>query len=114
MKKSCRWRAWPNKVTTELVARLAMLAAQGRCETYGEMSRVLGLRIGALTAALEDLMAADAAAGQPLRAALCEGRLAGGLPARGFFEKAADLGFDVSDQAGFVARQRAGLFSRKA
>ena len=98
----------------DLVARLAMLAAQGETETYGAMAGALGLRIGALTAALEDLMALDAAAGQPLRAALCKGRLSDGMPARGFFDKAAELGFDVSDPAGFVAMQRAGLFSRQA
>jgi hypothetical protein len=99
---------------SDLAARLAMLAARGETETYGEMARGLGLRIGTLTAALEDLMASDAAAGQPLRAALCKGRLSDGMPARGFFDKAAELGFDVSDPAGFVAQQRAGLFSRQA
>lgn len=99
---------------SDLAARLAMLAARGETETYGAMAQGLGLRIGALTSALEDLMAQDTAAGQPLRAALCKGRLSDGMPALGFFEKAAELGFDVSDPAGFVAQQRAGLFSRQA
>lgn len=93
-----------------LEARLAALAAAGRTVTYGALAAELGLRIGELTDALEALMEADAAAGHPLRAALCEGRLERGLPARGFFLKAADLGFDVSDPTGFVAAQRAGLF----
>ena len=98
---------------SELIARLATLAAQGQLETYGEMARALGLRMGELTAGLEALMEQDAALGQPLRAALCKGRLTDGMPARGFFEKAAELGFDVSDPMGFVALQRAGLFSRQ-
>jgi hypothetical protein len=38
----------------------------------------------------------------------------GGLPARGFFLKAAKLGFDVSDPIGFATSHRAGLFSRRA
>ena len=96
---------------SELEARLAMLAARGQTETYGAMALALGLRIGVLTAALEGLMQADAAAGRPLRAALCKGRLADGLPARGFYMKAAELGFDVSEPAAFAAQQRAGLFS---
>ncbi len=37
-------------------------------------------------------MAADAEAGRPLRAAVCAGRLLGGLPAPGFFAAAARLG----------------------
>lgn len=98
----------------DLAARLTMLAARGETESYGDMARGLGLRIGALTSALEDLMAMDAAAGKPLRAALCRARLGDGMPARGFFEAAAALGFDVSDPAGFVAQQRAGLFTRQA
>ncbi len=99
---------------SDLAARLAMLAVRGETETYGAMAQALGLRIGVLTAALEELMALDAAAGLPLRAALCRGRLSNGLPARGFYLKAAELGFDVSDPVGFVAMQRAGLFSRQA
>ncbi len=51
-------------------------------------------------------MEADAAAGAPLRAALCRGRLSGDLPARGFFDKAAALGFDTSDPVAFTAAQR--------
>ena len=94
---------------TRLEARLAALAAAGQTITYGGLASDLGLRMGQLTAALEAMMEADARAGQPLRAALCEGRLNGGLPARGFFDKAAELGCDISDPAAFVARQRAAL-----
>ncbi len=99
---------------TLLEGRLAELAATGRTTTYGALVRDLDLRIGDLTAALEDLMEADAAANRPLRAALCEGRLAGGLPARGFFVKAASLGFDTSAPSSFVANQRAALFNAAA
>ena len=93
----------------ELEARLAALAAAGQTVTYGALARDLGWRMGQLTAALEALMETDAAHGQPLRASLCEARFGNGLPAQGFFEKAATLGFDVSDPAGFVASQRRNL-----
>lgn len=92
-----------------LEARLAALAAAGQTITYGALARDLGLRMGDLTTALEALMETDARAGLPLRAALCEGRLSGGLPARGFFDKAAELGYDTGDPAAFVARHRAAL-----
>ena len=96
---------------TRLESRLAALAAAGETITYGALARELGLRMGELTAALEALMEADARAGLPLRAALCEGRFAGGLPARGFFDKAADLGFDISDPQAFASHQRRALFA---
>lgn len=95
---------------SDLETRLADLAGRGATVTYGALARDLGWRIAELTAALEKLMEADARAGHPLRAALCEGRLAGGLPAPGFFLKAAALGFDTTDPAGFAADQRARLF----
>lgn len=94
---------------SDLAARLALLAAQGQTVTYGALARDLGWRVSVLTDALEAMMEEDAAQGRPLRAALLEGRLSGGLPARGFFDKAAELGFDVTDAAGFVAGQRAAL-----
>ncbi len=88
---------------SDLAPRLADLASRGATITYGALARDLGWRI-------EALMEEDARAGHPLRAALCEGRLAGGQPAQGFFLKAAELGFDTQDPAGFVADQRARLF----
>lgn len=93
-----------------LEARLAALAATRGTVTYGALARDLGLRIGDLTAALEATMIADARAGRPLRAALCEGKLSRGLPAQGFFLKCAELGLDVGDPAAFVADHRAQLF----
>ncbi|MGA0539172.1 hypothetical protein [Neotabrizicola sp. VNH66] len=86
--------------------RLAALAAAGETITYGALARDLGLRMAELTAALEQLMEEDAAAGRPLRAALCRGRLSDGLPARGFFDKAAELGYDTSDPATFALSHR--------
>lgn len=96
---------------TPLEARLAALAAAGETITYGALARDLGLRMADLTAALERLMEVDAAAGRPLRAAVCAGRLTGGLPARGFFLKAQDLGCMAADEdpAGFVSGQRTAL-----
>lgn len=93
-----------------LVALLDALARSGQTRTYGLMARDLGCRMGDLTAALETLMEADATAGLPLRAALCEARLTPGLPAPGFFAKAAELGFDVADPAQFTTLQRRALF----
>ncbi|RGP37913.1 hypothetical protein [Pseudotabrizicola alkalilacus] len=91
---------------SELEDRLAALAVTGQTITYGALARDLGWRMGQLTAALEALMEQDARTGAPLRASLCEARLGNGLPARGFFDTAAALGFDVSDPAAFVAEQR--------
>ena len=95
---------------SDLEARLADLAGRGETITYGALARDLGWRMADLTAALEALMEEDARVGRPLRAALCEGRLAGGQPAQGFFVKAAALGLDTRDPAGFAADQRARLF----
>lgn len=92
-----------------LEARLAELAAAGQTITYGALAHEMGWRVQDLTAALERLMEIDAADGRPLRAALCEGRLLAGMPGRGFFDKAAELGFDLRDPAGFVSDTRATL-----
>lgn len=99
-----------------LESRLAELAALGQTITYGELARELAIpgpgAIAKLTSALEALMETDASQGRPFRAALCEGRLAGGLPAQGFFDKAAALGrYDGSDPALWVASERAALFT---
>ena len=93
-----------------LEAHLAALAVTGRTVTYGALARDLGLRIGELAAGLEALMEQDVAAGQPLRAALCEGKLSQGLPAQGFFLKCIALGLDVGDPSTFVAFHRQQLF----
>lgn len=90
-----------------LEARLAALAAAGETLHYGALARDLGLRMGELTAVLESLMEEDAAQGRPFRAAVLSQRLSPDhLPAPGFFQKAAELGADVSDPAAFTADQR--------
>ena len=100
-------------ISSRLVDLLNGLAAQGATSTYGTLARDLGCRMGDLTAALESLMEADAAAARPLRAALCDARLTPGLPAPGFFAKAAELGFDVSDPARLTAQHRSALFAKR-
>lgn len=99
----------PNRAMTDLAARLADLAAQGKTVTYGALARDLGWRVADLTAALERLMEEDAAAGAPQRAALLEGRLSGGMPAQGFFQKLAELGITPADPVAYVAETRAAL-----
>ncbi|MDQ2067997.1 hypothetical protein Q9295_16605 [Xinfangfangia sp. CPCC 101601] len=96
--------------TAALEARLFQIAAAGQTIPYGALARDLGWRMATLTAALEALMEADSAAQRPLRASLCEGKLSRGQPALGFFEKAAALGYDISDPEAFVAAERAALF----
>ena len=49
-------------------------------------------RVGQVARALEITMGEDAAAGRPFLAALVVGRARGGLPARGFYDRAAALG----------------------
>jgi hypothetical protein len=112
MKKWSRSPVSQNKAMNDLPARLALLAAQGKTITYGALAADLGCRIADLTAALERLMEEDAALGRPLRAALLEGRLNNGQPARGFFEKAASLGIVPDDPATFVQDTRRALYAQ--
>lgn len=101
-----------------LVQTLDGLASRGETMAYGDLARALALpvrgSIARLTEALEALMAEDAKAARPFRAALCRART-GDHPALGFFEAAARLGrFDGNDAAGFVRAERAALFKRAA
>lgn len=90
--------------------RLAALAAAGETISYGDLARELGLRMADLTAQLEALMEADAAAGTPFRAVLLHQRLSPDrLPAPGFFQKAAALGRTIEDPAAFTASERQAL-----
>lgn len=93
----------------DLAARLALLAARRETTTYGALAKELGWRVSVLTAALEALMEEDAALGHPFRAALMEARLTPGLPAPGFFAKAAELGRNLTSDD--VATERAALFA---
>ncbi|MCZ8335032.1 MAG: hypothetical protein O9328_12280 [Rhodobacteraceae bacterium] len=99
---------------TDLSARLADLAVQGQTITYGALARDLGWRVADLTAALEQIMEEDAAAGAPQRAALLEGRLSNGMPAQGFIQKLAELGIAPTDPAAYVAETRAALLAASA
>ena len=99
-----------------LRAVLEDCAAARRCVSYGALAAEIGLdgagRIARLTTMLEALMEEDTAACRPLRAALVLSRAGGGLPARGFFLKAAELGHDIGDPAAFHAAQISALFAR--
>ena len=91
-----------------IAARLAELAARHETTSYGALARDLGLRMGELTAALEALMEEDAALGRPFCAVVVNAR-GSALPARGFFDKAAELGRPAMDPAAFVADERQAL-----
>lgn len=98
-----------------LDAALMRLAADGSCTTYGTLAADLGLdgagRIARLASALEATMEQDARAGHPLRAARVLGRISGGLPARGFFAKARELGvYDGPDDGPAAQRFHAAQF----
>ncbi len=96
---------------TRLESALAALAAAGGTVTYGALAKELGLRMGDLTAQLEALMEADAASRRPLRAALLRQRLSTDqLPAPGFFQKAAELGYPTEDPASFAKAHREANF----
>jgi len=106
-----------------LAAELADLARRRETIGYGALARRLAIAgpgsIHRLTGALEALMAEDAAADRPFRAALCEGKLRGGRPAPGFFEAARRLGrfagpLDGPEAEAFVAGEREALFARSA
>ena len=97
-------------------ARLRRILQQRRNPiSYGALARELDVSgpgaIAHVTTALESLMRDDAAAGLPFVAAMCEGKLSGGMPALGFFEMAAMLGrysgpATGPDAVAFVTRQR--------
>ena len=88
------------------------LAAQGETVTYGALAQSFGWRVAVLTAALEALMEEDAARGHPFRAAVLEAKLTPGLPAPGFFQKAAELGVGINDPLTFIMAERKALMHR--
>jgi hypothetical protein len=81
---------------TRLRRDLAPLARMGATLSYIQAARAMEIgppgAIQTLTAALERLMAEDAAAGRPFLAAVVVSPRRGGVPAPGFFETAAALG----------------------
>ena len=99
-----------------LAGLLERARLQRRTLTYLEAADALAVpgpkRIHKTTRLLEILLARDAEAGQPLRAALVISRTGRGLPGKGFFDHAQRLGLhDGRDPAGFHARLLAELFA---
>jgi hypothetical protein len=96
-----------SNITTEMRTALRHLAALGETVTYQGLASALNLAppntIRQVTSALEILMAEDVAAGRPMIAALVVRKGGAGLPARGFFEKAAELGRFEGDPMGDAA-----------
>lgn len=100
----------------ELSARVKRVLLAARYPiSYGALARILNVTgpgsIARVTRALEVLMQNDIAAGRPFLAAMCEGKLSGGMPALGFFQKAAALGGYSGPSTGaeaiaFVQQQR--------
>ena len=101
----------------DLQARIERILLEIRYPiSYGALARDLNVpgpgAIVRVTGALEAMMRDDASAGRPFLAAMCEGKLSGGMPARGFFQMAAALGRYAGPASGpeaaaFVAEQRA-------
>ena len=64
--------------------------------SYGALARDLDVpgpgAIARIAAALEAMMQEDMASGRPFLAAMCQGKLSGGMPALGFFQMASALG----------------------
>ncbi len=97
-----------SRVTTAaLAARLKQMRGSDTI-SYAALARDFGMRIAELTHTLERLMELDVTAGRPLLAARVISRTHP-LPARGFFDKARDLGFQFSDDAAFHAAQLTAL-----
>ena len=83
-------------------------ARAGSTTTYRELADRLGLEpphtIQQVTQALESLMKEDVAASRPLLSAICISKMLPGIPARGFFLAARDLGIFSGDPSGPEAR----------
>lgn len=85
----------PALLVARLRALLSVRRTEGTCLTYQELATALGLAspgtIQRIAAALEQTMREDVAAGRPMVAALVVSRTEG-LPRRGFFDLAVELG----------------------
>ena len=83
-------------------------ARTGTTTTYKELADRLGLEppqtIHRLGEALETLMKDDVTANRPMLAALCVSKMWPGIPARGFFLAAKDMGVFSGDPTGPEAR----------
>lgn len=93
--------------TEALLARVADVLERrlprGQTLTYLELADAIAMpaphRIHRTTCLLEILLQRDAAAGEPIRAALVVSRVGGGLPAHGFFDCAKQVGLFGGDDA---------------
>ncbi len=104
----------------DLQARIKCVLLEARYPIpYGALAREVHLvgpgSIARLTTVLEQTMHEDARAGRAFLAALCEGKMAGGLPALGFFQLATALGRYSGPSSGplavaFVQDQRRTLW----
>ncbi|WP_203594774.1 hypothetical protein [Wenzhouxiangella limi] len=104
------------KYLASIGAVLDQQARRQQTLTYLELADAVAMpgpqRIHRVTRLLEILMQRDATAGRPIRSALAVSRVGQGLPAAGFFDRAARLGlFDGKDPAGFHRRQLEALFA---
>ncbi len=94
--------AQTEQLAVQIRATLREMPAPELPVTYGALAARLSVpgpgRIRRLTDALELTMHQDAARGRPLVAALVVARMGGGLPAQGFFELAAKLGYLPADR----------------
>lgn len=98
----------PEALAPLLRRQLEALAKQGATQTYADAAQALGLEppqtIHRVAIALEKLIEEDAAAERPLLAALVVSRTREGLPAPGFFAKAAEVGRYAGPERGRQAQ----------
>ena len=94
-------------ILTDMRAILRDYEGRGETVTYQNLATTLGLvppnTIHQVTTVLENLMADDVAHDRPMIAAMVVRKGAVGMPARGFFDKAAELGRFEGDPMGDAA-----------
>lgn len=109
----------PNAARDAALARLRAVLEQARLErrtvTYLQAADAVGIeppqRIHKLSRLVEILLKEDVEAGMPPLAALVVSRIRGGLPAPGFFDRAARLGiFEGVDPARFHSELLSSLY----
>ena len=91
---------------TNLAGQLRHYLANLPCPTqYAKVMAALNIApMARLTQTLEQMMHDDHAQNRPMIAAMVISKQ-GPLPAQGFFDKARDLGFDISDPQAFHSAQ---------
>ena len=91
---------------TNLAGQLRHYLANLPCPThYAKVMAALNIApMARLTQTIEQMMHDDHAQNRPMIAAMVTSKQ-GPLPAQGFFDKALDLGFDISDPQAFHSAQ---------